>query len=101
MADDVITRDDLAPLLASVSARDRRDCTVCSKHEAHEARISRLEQQQDKTADKVDALKQEVSNLKEELAKTRTQITAVVLISSPVWTAIVGAIVFFVARGAH
>lgn len=107
MADEAaITRDDLERLVSNRIDR----CETCSKHEAHEARIARLEQQQDSTVRDMKKMTDAIANLrtdvqtqmgevKAEMAKTKTQIAAIVLISSPVWTAIVGAIVYFVARG--
>lgn len=109
MSNDAITRDDLSSALAAVN-RDR--CDTCSKHEAHESRLTRLEQQQDKMSEKFDAMSAQVTNLRTEmqqqmgalqaeLVKAKTTLAAIVLISSPVWTSIVGAVVYFVARGGH
>lgn len=87
MSDVVMQHDELEALIRSVGSR----CDTCAQHAAHEARITRLETVADTTC-------AEISALKVEVAKTRTTIMAVVLISSPIWTAVVAAIVYSLAH---
>jgi hypothetical protein len=82
-----------------VPNNQERCADTCSEHLAVVRAIDKLETEQDKSRDKHDEVIKELSIIRVELREAKTRLQVLLLLSMPVYTAVVGAVVYALTRG--